>query len=434
MDFATLHPKQQEAVNACLDKDQRRIVPITGEAGTGKTSIMQIVHSELTEAGFSVGTVAPTGKASKRVKEATGIKDAMTMHRALEFTHPGDPDPKTGKATGFSVPRRFMPDNPLEYDVILADEYAMVNNDLHRSLIDALMNGSRICMFGDENQLEPIEEDKRLLDQPTPFQRMLKDFNGIKLEHNYRQAAGSGVALNCSRILRGWVPVQKDDFNIKYTDQPVDLVMNYIADMQSQGVDFTGLDNQIISPQNKSWIGTVKLNGRIQSTIWSDMSDSIDLPRHEWAQGDSVRIKVGDKVVCTKNMYEVTADNDEKGLFNGECGIVRSIDEYEAFYVDVGDRVVYIPRTVQRINRNGQSYLTDPRKDIDLAYVLTTHKCQGSEYKRVIYLMNKSVQYMLTRRNFYTGVSRAREHVTVITDQRSIQSAVYTVKQWRGKK
>ena len=433
MDFASLHPKQQEAVNACLDKDNRRIVPVTGEAGTGKTSIMQLVYEALTDAGFSVGVCAPTGKAAKRVKEATGVKAAQTMHRMLEFTHPGDPDPKTGKASGYSVPQRFMPDRPLEHDVILADEYAMVHNELHRSLIDALPNGARICMFGDDNQLEPIEEDKRLQDQPTPFQRMLKDFNGIKLEHNYRQEAGSGVAMNCSRILRGWMPVQKPDFEMKYTDKPVDEVMDYIADMQSQGIDFTSLENQIISPQNKSWIGTVKLNGRIQSSLWSDMSDSISLPRHEWVKGDEVRIKVGDKVVCTKNMYEVVADNDEKGLFNGECGIVTAIDEFEAFYINVGDRTVYIPRTVQRINRAGQSYLADPRKDIDLAYVLTTHKCQGSEYKRVVYMMNKSVSFMLTRRNFYTGVSRAREHVTIITDQRSIQQAVVTTRQWRGK-
>lgn len=428
MDFASLHSKQQEAVTACLDTKNRRIVPVSGEAGTGKTSIMQLVHDSLTQAGFSVITIAPTGKAAKRIKEATGIKNAMTAHRALEFTHPGDPDPKTGKPTGFSVPRRFMPDNPLDCDVILADEYAMVNNDLHRCIIDAMPNGSRICMFGDENQLQPIEEDKRLLDAPSKFSQMLKEFQGIRLEHNYRQEAGSGVAMNCSRILRGWIPVQKDDFELKYTDKPVDVVMDLIADAQSRGIDFTSIQHQIITPSNKSWIGTVKLNGRIQSALWDDMSASIVLPRHEWAKEEQVRIRVGDKVVCSKNTYDVKADNGESGLFNGEAGIVTEIDEFEGFQIDVGDRVVYIPRNVQRINRAGNAYLADPRKDIDLAYVLTTHKCQGSEYSHVVYLMNKSVSFMLNRRNFYTGCSRARKHVTVITDQRSIQAACFTVR------
>ena len=435
MDFASLHPKQQEAVNACLNKDARRIVPITGEAGTGKTSIMAGVHEALTEAGFTVCTMAPTGKAAKRIKEAANIKNAMTAHRALEFTHPGDPDPKTGKPTGISVPRRYAPDHPLECDVVLADEYAMVNNEIHRAILDALPDGARICMFGDINQLEPIEPDKRLAAQPSPFAKMLKEFQGITLEHNFRQEAGSGIATNCHRILRGWMPVQKDDFAFTIAEKPVDSILKLIKDKQEEGIDFTSIEHQIISPGRKSWVGTKQLNATIQANIWSDMQVSIKLPRHEWDKDDIVRIRVGDKVVCNKNLYEIKADNNEEGLFNGEVGIVTEIDEFEGFYVNVGDRVVYIPRTIPRINAAGQQYLVDPRKDIDLAYVLTTHKCQGSEYGHVVYVMNKSVGYNLNRKNFYTACSRARKNVTVLTDKTSASLALYRLDgNWTSKK
>lgn len=435
MDFASLHPKQQEAVNACLDKSARRIVPITGEAGTGKTSIMRIVHGALIDAGFTVSTFAPTGKAAKRIKEAAGIKDAMTAHRGLEFTHPGDPDPKTGKPTGISVPRRYNPDHPLECDVLQVDEYAMINNEIHRSILDALPDGSRVIMYGDINQLEPIEADKRLASQPSPFQKMLNEFAGIKLEHNFRQEAGSGIATNCHRILRGWMPVQKDDFAFTIAEKPVDTILKLIKDKQEEGIDFTSIEHQIISPGRKSWVGTKQLNATIQANIWSDMQVSIKLPRHEWDKDDIVRIRVGDKVVCNKNLYEIKADNNEEGLFNGEVGIVTEIDEFEGFYVNVGDRVVYIPRTIPKVNAAGQQYLVDPRKDIDLAYVLTTHKCQGSEYGHVVYVMNKSVGYNLNRKNFYTACSRARKHVTVLTDKTSASLALYRLDgNWTSKK
>jgi exodeoxyribonuclease V alpha subunit len=173
--------KQVEAIDACCNLDQR-IVAITGGAGTGKTILIREVARRLSDAGYSVQASAPTGKAAKRIKEATGL-DAMTNHRLLGYGTPleHEEEDAKGKKTIVKVSTgpRFHRQYPLDYDTILCDEYAMVNEEINRNLIAALKAGARICMFGDANQLKPIEEDKRLEGEPSPFQRALVKFRGI---------------------------------------------------------------------------------------------------------------------------------------------------------------------------------------------------------------------------------------------------------------
>ena len=200
-DEIVLHPKQEEAVQACCDLT-KRIVAVTGAAGTGKTTTLKKVYAALVEAGYRVALCSPTGKAAKRIFELTGIP-ALTIHRLLEFSHPGDPDPKTGQPIGVSEPRRTK-FNPVEYDVVIGDEYAMVPDELHRALVDALPAGGCLRMFGDENQLAPVEEDKSMAGKPSNFQRVLNDTSGafaaVRLEQVYRQGADSGILFNCEQI------------------------------------------------------------------------------------------------------------------------------------------------------------------------------------------------------------------------------------------
>lgn len=146
-------PVQREAMALCCDLD-KRLVSVTGPAGTGKTTIMRQVYDTLTEHGYSVALAAPTGKAAKRIRELTGIP-AMTLHRLLEYTSPGEIDPETGKPSFISFPRRNQ-ERPLDYDVVIVDEYSMVNRDLHRNLMDAIGSGGSEVLW----RCQPITSNR----------------------------------------------------------------------------------------------------------------------------------------------------------------------------------------------------------------------------------------------------------------------------------
>lgn len=407
---------QDKAVEIACSTNNR-IAGVTGQAGTGKTTIMRQVYLAFKEAGHTVALCAPTGKAAKRISEATGIQ-ATTIHKLLEYTHPGDPDPKTGKPLGVSVPRR-IPQRPLEQSVILGDEYSMVNEELNRNLLDAMPPGGLIRLFGDANQLPPIEEGDFMRRGPrplSPFEKYLKQFPSVTLKNIYRQGEGSGIVKNGHRIIHGMCPAQMDDFKITITQQHKAKIIEYVME---SGIDFASLDNQIITPTNKGWIGTHELNVVIQELLQGDkMYTAHVMPRSPWDAKKklSLQLVVGDKVIWTKNDYQLE-------IYNGESGVVTSLDN-DLVTIDFGDRVLAIPPWVEYEGADGKSKGYDPRTQLQLAYVITTHKSQGSEYECVAYLMDKYAFMLQNRANFYTGITRARKHVHVISDQRSFQSAV----------
>jgi len=421
----TWDERQLEAIDNCCDL-KKRIVAVTGKAGTGKTLMIREVAKRLKDAGYVVQTSAPTGKAAKRVFEATGLL-AMTNHRLLGYGMPREievDDDKTGdkKIISVSTGPRFRPQHPLPYDTILCDEYAMVNQEINRNLIDALKAGARICMFGDVNQLKPIEEDRRLDEQPSAFQNALSKFGGITLDTIHRHDAGSGIALNGALILQGRMPRPSDDFTLRQTDQPVRAVQEFIELCSSQGHSYADTDHQIVTCMNKSWIGTQRLNLIIQAMFWDRSRPFIELPRYKIAGKDQppIRVQVGSKVVYTANSYDLDG-NATAYAFNGEIGIVSEINHAEgSVEIDFGDRTVIIPPVLIVVRDNGVVQEQDPRRNIDHAYVLTTHKMQGSEVKHVCYVMNKSTLWGQSRRNFYTAITRAREHCTVFCDPHSL--------------
>lgn len=431
---------QVAAIERCCNM-QERIVPITGVAGTGKTTIIREVFITLADAGYHVVLCAPTGKAAKRIQEATGIP-AMTIHRLLEYPHPGERDPETGAALASTVPKRDKR-NPIAQIVVLADEYAMVNREVHRNLIDALPSNGRVCMFGDVNQLKPIERNMPP-SAKSPFEVALNKFDGTVLETIHRTTEGSGVAFNGNRILNGQMPLRKDDFKLRVTDRPVDELLNTVMDALERGLNYGSNEGQIISATKKSWIGTHKLNIALQDMLNPiGMHQRIDVPRHTWDVKNPIRVGVGDKVIWTENSYDLRddwdrydGDNDnqhrvyiptppEKMIMNGESGVITEIDQYEGIKIDVGDRVVEVPPVQTVENKVGKLVQIDPRRTLDLGFVITTHKSQGSEWPHIIYMLNKTTMFMQSRHNMYTAISRARQTATVITDQRSLQNSVF---------
>ena len=409
-----LDDTQSEAIVRCCDLSNR-IVAVTGAAGTGKTTILQHVYRALYKQGCHVVLCAPTGKAAKRITEATGI-EACTIHRLLEYPHPGEVDQKTGKALVTTDPkrdRRF----PLEQRVVLADEYAMVSVEVHRNLLDALPNGGVIRMFGDANQLQPIESNKRLQKEPSSFLKMLEKFDGIRLETIHRQAGDSNIISNGQRIIRGQIPLRKEDFALKFTDTPVESVLDFIQDNLTEDVDYGTVHNQIISPTKVGWVGTEALNAAIQQLLQPATKPYVEIERQKWSNVEEQRIYIGDKVIFTVNNYALD-------VFNGETGTVTAFRDNGDITIDFGDKDITIPVSLEMMGRQG-TYFINQQKDLDLAYVITTHKSPGSEYDRICYVMNRSRSYLLNRKNLYTGISKARTHVTVITDQQSINLSLY---------
>lgn len=408
--------KQEFAISRCLDEGTgNRVVAVTGQAGTGKTTILRRVHNEYSARGSRVVLCAPTGKAAKRITEATGI-EARTIHRLLEYPHPGDLDPKTGKALMSTDPRRDR-DNPIEYGVVLADEYNMVSQEVHRNLFDALPRGGLIRVFGDANQLPPIEPKSQQNGKPSPFEELLDTFDGIRLTTIHRQAEGSNIILNGDRIIKGMIPKRTEDFIIKVTESPVSLIQDFILSELEAGRDYSTIDCQLITPTHLGWIGTKALNSLLQEIFQHEDKPYFDINRHTWADSDTIKMFEGEKVIQTVNNYGLE-------VFNGETGIVQGLDDSGCIVVDFGDKVVEIPPLVEMVSRRG-TYFKNPQKDLDLAYAITTHKMQGSECDHIIYTMNRSRPFNLNRRNFYTAVTRARKTVTLFTDQRALSLSLF---------
>jgi exodeoxyribonuclease V alpha subunit len=405
-----LDKTQLHAIKQCCDMSLR-IVPVTGKAGTGKTTILRNVYEALTAQGASVVACAPTGKAAKRIKELTGI-NAVTGHRLLEYTLPSDKDPVTGESMFAGMPKRDKR-NPIEAQVILADEYNMVNQEVHRNLLDALAPGACIRLFGDEDQLPPIEGSDALNKRPSAFSHLLKKFNGIRLETIHRQKEGNIIISNGARILQGIVPKRNDTYTINFTSAPVSGVLNWVMD---SGYDFRSTDVQMISPTNVGWIGTMALNAHIQGLFHDPEEEYNEIERHTWSKQERLMLFVGDKVIQTVNQYSMN-------VFNGETGKVIELSPLGVVIVDFGDKILEYHTEIGVEGKYGIKYI-NPQRDLDLAYCITTHKTQGSEYEHITYVMNRSRSRLLSRRNLYTGQSRAKESVNIITDQMALSMSL----------
>ena len=415
-----LDETQDAAIRACLS--DKSLIAVTGAAGTGKTTIIKQATEKLNAKGKHVILSAPTGKAARRITEVTGYP-ALTVHKLLEFPNPGEVDEKTGKPFNQTRPKRHER-NPLDYNVIILDEAAMVSRQLYTDLVNAIPLGGRLLMFGDINQLPPIEEGySKFKNKYSPFFDAIYNVlpNGVFEPKGYilttihRQGEGSGIVKNGSNIIKGMFPASYPDFGLIQTKYLIKELEKKIKD-----ADFKSFDNQIIVPGHKGYVGTRALNLLLQDKLnpsWRD--NSIALARHKYDTRDVLQVSVGDKVINNKNQYDLGLN----GVMNGETGLVTELTEWGDLVVNFNGELVSIPNEIIS-EFNGVTYSYNPQKDIDLAYAITTHKSQGSEYKNVIYLIDRCHAYIIQRNNFYTAITRAREHVDVIFNSDAMNRAL----------
>jgi exodeoxyribonuclease V alpha subunit len=388
----TLSMEQDNAVDMCCDLSEV-IACVTGGAGVGKTLVMGTVYKELKSMKKKIALCAPTGRAARRIEELTGIK-AKTVHRLLEFPKPDEGD----DGVDFSEPRRNR-QNPLEENVVIVDESSMISPSLYRNLMDALPKGGIIRWFGDNNQLPPVEEGK------PPFITLLKERPSVELTYNFR--SGDYIVENARRILDGYLPMRNPCFEIIYSDNPINVMLEFVTD------DFMEENCQIIMPTRKGKVGTIRVNPSIQMKF-NGRGPMLRLDRFDKNEA-LLAVRAKDKFIWIKNDYKLD-------LFNGEIGYVDWVDpDAGELGVVTGNRTIVIPPRIKTYSAFvGTMINYDPRKQIELGYAVTTHKSQGSEFETVVYCMSKSQIWLLNKRNFYTGITRAKKNVIVITDRRAM--------------
>lgn len=399
MKITNISHDQQLAIDMGLDL-ANRIVGVTGEAGTGKTFVLGEIGAGLKERKYEVALTAPTGRAAARIQESSGIR-AVTIHRLLRWTMPDEDDDDFGMPSHSKM-------NPMPYDVILVDESSMMSEDLYRALIDAMKPGACIRFFGDMNQLPPVEGE-------SPFLKLLKRFPSIKLEENFR--SDSGIVKAARQVIKGVVPSPNPEFQLLNIGHGFTLsVLDKFLD-----ADFTTMDAQVIIPTKVGKYGTIAVNKYMQQKL-NTHPRSILLSYND-GEGEirHTRLRPGDKILWTKNIYDLK-------LFNGMIGYVVDFDDETGTIVanfEGRDRV--IPPHMETLDSRGKSlFAFDPRKYIDLAYAITTHKSQGSEFKKIVVLLQRS--RVLNKANFYTAITRAKLHVTCIAGAGGLSAAMMPYK------
>lgn len=389
-----LSAEQQHAVELCCDLTNT-FVGVTGGAGTGKTLVLGHVYAELRRRGISAVLCAPTGRAAKRVQELTGIP-AKTVHRLLEFPMPDEYE--TIDPEFINEPRRNKQTRLVE-KVVIVDESSMLGPTLYRQLIDSLPKDGVIRFFGDNNQLPPVEEGI------PPFINILERFPSIELLWNYR--SDDAIVSNALRILQGRIPERNTQFDIKYAEAPLQYMLAMV------GAEFAKESCQIIMPTRKGKYGTMRVNPSLQLKF-NGKGPMLLVDRYDEDEAKLV-LRRKDKFLWVKNDYKLE-------MFNGEIGTVDSLDtEDGSFKLKMQDRIVEVPPRMKTFSPYHQHVIDyDPRKQIELGYAITTHKSQGSEFKTVVYCIDRHQAFLLNRRNFYTAITRAKKNVIIVTDRKAM--------------
>lgn len=362
----------QEAA-ATLATKERSLV-ITGGPGTGKTTTMLEILNRFDAMGISYALAAPTGKAARRMQETTG-REARTIHRLLGYQMDG---------------WAYNKNNPLPYDRILVDEFSMCDTELGADLMDALRPDAGVVFVGDAAQLPSVGPGRVLADLVE---------SGVipvaRLSTVHRSAQESWICRNAPRVLTG-EKLELDDFPDFHWVQT-----DNAADCQAQVVRLMKMEEyrnaQVLTPQRTTACGVDLLNPALQKAL-----NPAEALKPEWKIGDRF-FRKGDKVIQTSNDYDLN-------VFNGEVGyVVRFNDEAGVMVVDFGDRTV--------------AYGKQDAMSLDLAYALTVHKSQGSEFPWVIVVVHSAHTHMLQRNLFYTAITRAKKGVVMVGDRKGLRAA-----------
>ncbi len=398
-----LDEKQKEAVTEAV---RCGLLVITGGPGTGKTTTINTLISYFESEGLQILLAAPTGRAAKRMTEATGY-EARTIHRMLEIS--GLQEEQAG---GFERNAQ----NPLDADVIIIDEMSMVDIYLMHALLDAVTVGTRLIMVGDRNQLPSVGPGSVLKDVIDSGKVPV-----VRLTRIFRQASESDIVMNAHKINRG-EPValdnrSRDFFFLRRTDANViiSIVIQLIREKLPRYVDAKPYDIQVLTPMRKGLLGVERLNRILQEYL----NPPAQKKRQHEQNGTIFR--EGDKVMQIKNNYQTEWEIRgrygipvEKGIgvFNGDMGIIREINlQTERVTVEFDE---------QRIVEYPYSSL----EELELAYAVTIHKSQGSEYPAVVIPLLSGPRMLMNRNLLYTAVTRARKCVTVVGNDATFRQMI----------
>ena len=377
-----LAKNQRQALAAALNG---RVLVVTGGPGTGKTTLVRGITKVFEARKQRVLLAAPTGRAAKRLAQATG-NDAKTIHRLLEFNP---------RSWAFSRDR----ENPLEADVVVVDEVSMLDIELAAHLLEAIPPGCRLVLVGDADQLPSVGPGNVLRDLigsgVVPF---------VRLDHIFRQAGASRIVVNAHRINSGRMPIAEgnsadSDFYFVARDDPIEaaeLAVDFAAKRIPKHFHLDPVDDiQVLAPMHRGELGVRRLNERLQAELTP--------PGPEIAFGPR-RFRLGDKIMQVRNNYDLE-------IFNGDIGRVEFFDEdADEMVVRFDGRAVAVPH--------------DSLEDLIPAYACTIHKSQGSEYPAVVIVLHHQHHIMLQRNLLYTAVTRGRKLVVIVGSRRALARAV----------
>ena len=385
----------EHQVEAVKEAVRNGLLVITGGPGTGKTTTINTIIRYFELEGMDIFLAAPTGRAAKRMSETTGF-EARTIHRMLELNGGME-----GNA-GFEKNEQ----NPLETDVIIIDEMSMVDISLMYALLKAIAAGTRLILVGDVNQLPSVGPGSVLKDIIDS-----NEFHTVKLTKIFRQASTSDIIVNAHKINRG-EPVSLDNKSMDFfflkryeADKIINVTLQLIKQKLPKFVGASEYNIQVLTPMRKGLLGVERLNGILQMYL-----NPADKRKREKEHGDTI-FREGDKVMQTKNNYQLEWEIRSKyglcidkgtGIFNGDMGIIEEINDFaETMTVsfDEGRMVEYPYKLLD---------------ELELAYAVTIHKSQGSEYPAVVIPLLSGPRMLMNRNLLYTAVTRAKKCVTIV--------------------
>lgn len=382
--------RQQQAVEMAM---QEGVVVITGGPGTGKTTTLRTILQVMTEEGRQVQLAAPTGRAAKRMAEATGFP-AKTIHRLLEYSHAESGDLRFQRNV----------ERTLEADAIIIDEVSMVDNMLMYALLQAIPDGTRLILVGDADQLPSVGPGSVLRDIVNSGA-----IPAIHLDEIFRQAQAGMIVVNAHRINAGQIPEYnkpQGDFFLIEVSNPQDIAPAVVDLCTRRLPKFFPCnpmeDIQVLAPMKRTAAGVEQLNKVLQEAYNPPEDNKPEILYKE------MTFRLGDKVMQTKNNYE-------KAVYNGDMGIVTEIDTEEGclavrFSDREGEEIIYYERS--------------ELEELALAYAISVHKSQGSEFPVVVLVMTMQHRIMLQRNLLYTGITRARFLAVLVGTQSAVARAV----------
>ena len=389
---------------------------LTGGPGTGKTTTINAIIRYFEGQGAEIRLAAPTGRAAKRMTEATGY-EAQTIHRLLELS--GMPEDNDQNAQAVHFERNA--ENPLEADVIIIDEMSMVDIQLMHSLLQAVIAGTRLILVGDENQLPSVGPGNVLHDIIQS-----QAFPVIELTKIFRQASESDIVVNAHKINRGEQILlnnkSRDFFFLKRYDADIIIrvVIALIQEKLPRYVEAKPFDIQVLTPMRKGLLGVERLNQILQRYL-----NPPDAAKKERESMHGL-LREGDKVMQIRNNYQMEWEIRGRygipiekgiGIFNGDTGILRTINEFaETAEVEFEDG-------------RWAEYSFKQLEELELAYAITIHKSQGSEYPAVVIPILSGPKMLLNRNLLYTAVTRARKCVTVVGSEETLREMIRNEKQ-----